>query len=84
MRGVNKLILDIKDTDNEFFDRAILFLKPDKTAADQSQLNENARKLLSAVKADSMNKKSRMKILLIAGATVLAAAGALTLVLLLI
>mgnify|MGYP001091966535 CR=1 FL=1 len=84
MRGVNKLILDIKDTDNEFFDRAILFLKPDKTAADQSQLNENARKLLSAVKMEKVNKKRRLKILLIGGAAVLAAAGALTLVLLLI
>ena len=84
MRGVNKLILDIKDTDNEFFDRAILFLKPDKTTADQSQLNENAKKLLSAVKMESANKKRGLKIVSIAGTAVLGAAGIFALVPLLI
>lgn len=62
MRGVNKLILEIKNTENEFFDRAILFLKPDKMNADQSQLNENAQRLLSAVRMDGINKRRRIKI----------------------
>ena len=47
MRGVNKLIVEIKDTENEYFDRAILFLKPGKAVAEQSELDKSARKLLS-------------------------------------
>lgn len=81
MRGVNKLILDIKDTENEFFDRAILFLKTDKTAADQSMLNENAERFLSAVKLGTVNKRKRLKIALIVAGAVLAVAGVLVLIL---
>lgn len=50
MKGVNKLIVEIKDTDSEYFDRAILFLKPEKLGARQSELNESAEKLLERVK----------------------------------
>ena len=56
MRGVNKLIVEIKDTENEYFDRAILFLKPNKAAAEQSELDKSARKLLSAVRDGSAAK----------------------------
>lgn len=75
MRGVNKLILEIKNTENEFFDRAILFLKPEKMNADQSQLNENAQRLLSAVRMDGVNKRRRIKIWLIVLGCVLLAGG---------
>ena len=50
MRGVNKLIVEIKDTENEYFDRAILFVKPNMASAEQSELDKSARKLLSAVR----------------------------------
>lgn len=82
MRGVNKLILEIKNTENEFFDRAILFLKPEKMSADQSSLNENAQKLLSAVKMDSFNKKRKRKIVLFIGGAVLLIGGVLAVILL--
>ncbi len=75
MRGVNKLILEIKNTENEFFDRAILFLRPEKMNADQSQLNENAQRLLSAVRMDGFNKRRRVKIGLIVLGCVLLAGG---------
>lgn len=82
MRGVNKLILEIKNTENEFFDRAILFLKPEKMSADQSSLNENAQKLLSAVKMDSFNKNRRLRIgLIIAGIVLLVGGAVLAIVL---
>ncbi len=61
MRGVNKLIVEIKDTENEYFDRAILFIKPNKAAAEQSELDKSARKLLSAVR-DGGSGKSGKKI----------------------
>ncbi|MBD5080418.1 MAG: hypothetical protein HDT44_01480 [Ruminococcaceae bacterium] len=81
MRGVNKLILEIKNTDNEFFDRAILFLKPEKMNAEQSQLNENAMRLLSAVRMDGINKRRRVKTVLIIAGAVLLVVGVLFVVL---
>lgn len=59
MRGVNKLIVEIKDTENEYFDRAILFLKPDKVTVEQSELNLGAEKLLSAVRSGRNRRKKR-------------------------
>lgn len=59
MRGVNKLIVEIKDTDNEYFDRAILFLKPDKAAVEQRELNLGAERLLSAVRNGRNRRKRR-------------------------
>ena len=75
MRGVNKLILEIKNTENEYFDRAILFLKPDKMNAEQSRLNENAMRLLSAVRMDGINKRRRVRTALIITGVVLLVGG---------
>lgn len=73
MRGVNKLIIEIKDTDSEYFDRAILFLKPGKLGTGQSELNESADRLLREV--DMLGVKRTRRILPIAaGAALLAAA----------
>ena len=75
MRGVNKLILEIKNTENEYFDRAILFLKSDKMNAEQSRLNENAMRLLSAVRMDGINKRRRVRTALIITGVVLLVGG---------
>lgn len=73
MRGVNKLIVEIRDTENEYFDRAILFLKPDKVTVEQRELNLGAERLLSAVR-NGRNRRRRRWIWLTAacGAAVLA------------
>ena len=60
MRGVNKLIVEIKDTDSEYFDRAILFLKPEKLGTEQSRLNESAEKLLERVKSGTPRSSGRV------------------------
>lgn len=62
MRGVNKLIVEIKDTENEYFDRAILFLKPDKVTAEQSELNLGAERLLQAVRSGRERRRRRWRI----------------------
>ncbi len=84
MRGVNKLIVEIKDTENEYFDRAILFLKPNKAAAEQSELDKSARKLLSAVRDGSAAKNGkRIWIPLCVGLVILAAAALTVLIVML-
>ena len=60
MRGVNKLILEIKNPESEYFERAILFLKPESVSCTQSELNKSADRLLRAV----MEQKSPRRRLL--------------------
>lgn len=81
MRGVNKLIVEIKDTENEYFDRAILFVKPDKAVSSQSELDQSARRLLSAVKSGKdERRKRRVWIPLCVGGGIIAAGAALLLI----
>ena len=75
MRGVNKLIVEIKDTDSEYFDRAILFLKPEKLGTEQSELNESAQKLLDEVRRGAPRGKSRVWIPIVIGAVLLPLVG---------
>ena len=49
MRGVNKLVVEINNPESEYFEKAILFLRADKIDAPQSEISENADRLLSAV-----------------------------------
>ena len=72
MRGVNKLIVEIKDTDSEYFDRAILFLKPEKLGTEQSELNESAERLLERVRSGAPRGRSRVWIPVAIGAVMLA------------
>lgn len=71
MKGVNKLIVEIKDTDSEYFDRAILFLKPEKLGTEQSRLNESAERLLERVRCGAPAGRSRVWIAAAIGAAVL-------------
>lgn len=71
MRGVNKLIVEIKDTDSEYFDRAILFLKPEKLGTEQSRLNESAQRLLERVRSGAPAGRSRVWAAVVIGAALL-------------
>ena len=75
MRGVNKLIVEIKDTDSEYFDRAILFLKPEKLGTEQSELNESAQRLLEEVRKGAAGGRSRVWIPIVIGAVLLPLVG---------
>ena len=82
MRGVNKLIVEIKDTDSEYFDRAILFLKPEKLGTEQSELNESAQRLLEEVRSGAPSRQVRVWIPVVIGAALLMLAGWVALLLL--
>ena len=71
MKGVNKLIVEIKDTDSEYFDRAILFLKPEKLGTEQSRLNESAERLLASVRSGAPRGRGRVWIPVAVGAALL-------------
>ena len=49
MRGVNKLVIEVKNPESEYFERAILFLKPESKLTPQSDISQSADRLLEAV-----------------------------------
>ena len=58
MRGINKLVIEIKP-ENEYFEKAVLFLSPDKIYSSQNEISFNAEKILSEIKADNYYNKSK-------------------------
>lgn len=55
MRGVNKLVLEIK-SDGEYFEKALLFLKPDKKDLPQKEITDGAERLLQRINAKNTPK----------------------------
>ncbi len=55
MRGVNKLVMEIK-SDGEYFEKALLFLKPGSTAISQHEITRNAEKLLTEISLKEKKK----------------------------
>ena len=45
MRGVNKIVIEVRP-ENSYFEKALLFLKPDKQELPQKQISDSAEKLL--------------------------------------
>lgn len=81
MRGVNKMVIEVKSPENEYFERAILFLKPESGGASQSELSSGAEKLLASVKRRKNSGVPLPLTLLIAAAAALIAAGTVLLLL---
>ncbi len=57
MRGVNKLVLEVRPEDG-YFEKALLFIRPESINETQKQLSENAEKLLSDIYDRDINRKS--------------------------
>ena len=59
MRGVNKLVVEIK-SDGEYFEKALLFLRPDKRDAPQREISDGAEKLLNKINTKKPTKKQSL------------------------
>lgn len=57
LRGVNKRIIEVTDTGNEYFERAILFLKYEKQNDDEKKIKESACNYLKNVESFQKRKK---------------------------
>lgn len=64
MRGVSKLVLELKP-ENEYFEKAILFLSPDKLNIPQKEISESAEKLLSDIKNVNNYRKTNNSVFLL-------------------
>lgn len=61
MKGINKLVLEVRP-DDEYFEKALLFLKPAANEKPQHEINDGADKLLKRVK-EKHDKKKKHSIL---------------------
>ena len=50
IRGVNKNIIEISDTENAYFERAILFVRPDHDMKSSEHIRKQATGFLSGMK----------------------------------
>ena len=83
LRGTNKSIIEINETENKYFERALLFVKPEFVNLSPERLNREAMRMIGTISFSPMGlsrpvsarkraaKKRRRKILLIGGALLL-------------
>lgn len=74
LKGVNKRVVEVIDPENEYFERAILFLKTDRGDASEQNLRQRAGEYLRTIKYSADGKGALGRFLLRAAGYLLAAA----------
>ena len=86
LRGTNRSIIEISETENKYFERALLFVKPEFINLSPERLNREAKRMIGAISFSPMGlgrsasarkraaQKRRRKILFISGVLFLIAA----------
>lgn len=49
IKGVNKVIIEVNDTGNEYFEKAILYVRPSKATKSHNLLENKAKEYLNEV-----------------------------------
>ncbi len=62
MRGVNKLVLEVRP-EGKYFDKALLFLKPEQAGASQREISDGAERLLRQITQQDCKKAKNNSIL---------------------
>ena len=60
IRGVNKQIIEINETENEYFEKAILFVRPKKCDTGEAKLREAASGWLAPMGLAQRGRKKKM------------------------
>lgn len=61
IKGVNKQVLEINETQNSFFEKAIFFVKPEYSGLSEGRLRETAEKQLSCVGAPPEERENKKR-----------------------
>ncbi|MDD5952867.1 MAG: hypothetical protein PUC32_04360 [Oscillospiraceae bacterium] len=56
IRGINKQIVEVKDTDNRYYESAYLVVKPEFASVERAILEREARRLVRSMDAPSSIK----------------------------
>lgn len=60
IKGINRQIIEITDTGNMYYERALLVLRPEYSGAQRALLEREAKRVLSKMAAPSTIKKKHM------------------------
>jgi hypothetical protein len=61
IKGINRHIIEITDTDSAYYERALLVIKPEYASAERELLEKEARKVLKDLGApSSIKRRSRV------------------------
>ena len=58
IRGVNRQVIEITETGNAYYEKALLVIKPEYASAERELLEREARRVLKQMGAPSSVKKS--------------------------
>lgn len=58
IKGINRTIIEVTDTGNIYYERALLVLKPEYTDVNRSLLEKEAKKMLFSMSAPSAIKNA--------------------------
>ena len=70
IKGVNKQVLEIAQTENGFFEKAIFFVKPEYSGMSEGRLRESARREMDSAGKPPLTKytkRDKIKFLLFSG-----------------
>ena len=59
LRGINRSIIEINETENRYFEKIIVFVRPEFGGLSQSQLQKEAVRMVSNMSALPMGLKRR-------------------------
>lgn len=74
VKAVNKLVLEINNTENEYFEKAIFYVRPEMSCS--SKLGNQAQLYLNGISLEKAGKRSRKNKLPFIIGTVIGTAGA--------
>ena len=59
LKGVNKLIIEVSNPESDFFERAIFFVKPEKSELVTRDMNRNVQSIMG--KAETASKSGKLR-----------------------
>ena len=74
IKGVNKQVLEITETQNGFFEKAIFFVKPEYSGMSEGKLRESAKKEFETAGKPPLTKlypQQRIKTIIFMGGTLI-------------
>lgn len=76
IRGVNRQVIEISETDCEYFERVLFFVKPECVSVSEGRLRERANAIAGKADRPPMTRMVRSKIRLVAYMMAAACTGA--------
>ena len=75
IKGVNRQVLEIHDTGNQYFEKALLFVKPEYSTLSESRLRDAAQKAFGICDGIPKCRKQKVAVILTKAISLIASAG---------